>query len=152
MSSVPKKKIYAEKRIMAREAYLNGNRDIYSLAELVGCSPVTMKKWIEKYGWAEEEMELMGLEKTAELERRRAYVAALRSFAKDPTNYNLQSLVQLLKAEERRTAPSKDLNDHIVVFLDQTTDYMLENDLDMLLKEFKKIVMPLSEYLRKRNQ
>jgi hypothetical protein len=60
--------------------------------------------------------------------------------------------VQLLKAEERRTAPSKDLNDHIVVFLDQTTDYMLENDLDMLLKEFKKIVMPLSEYLRKRNQ
>ena len=137
---------------MAREAYLNGNRDIYSLGELVGCSHVTMKKWIEKYGWAEEEMELMGLEKTAELERRRAYVAALRSFTKDPTNYNLQSLVQLLKAEECRTAPSKDLNDHIVVFLDQTTDYMQENDLDMLLKEFKKIVMPLSEYLRKRNQ
>lgn len=137
---------------MAREAYLNGNRDIYSLAELVGCSPVTMKKWIEKYGWAEEEMKARGLEKTVEIARREAYLTALQAFAKDPLNYNLQDVVKLLKAEERRTAPSKDLNDHIVVFLDQTTDYMQENDLDMLLKEFKKIVMPLSEYLRKRNQ
>ncbi len=137
---------------MAREAYLSGNRDIHALAELVGCSPVTMKKWIEKYGWAEEEMELMGLERSAELARRRAYVAALESFEKDPMNYNLQSLVSLLKAEERRTAPSKELNDHIVVFLDQTTDYLLENDLDALHNEFKKHVLPLAEYLRKRNQ
>lgn len=137
---------------MAREAYLNGNRDIYSLAELVGCSPVTMKKWIEKYGWAEEEMKARGLERTVEIARREAYLTALQAFAKDPLNYNLQDVVKLLKAEERRTAPSKELNDYIVVFLDQTTDYMQENDLDMLLKEFKKIVMPLSEYLRKRNQ
>lgn len=149
---VPKKKIYSEKRIMARELYLQGERDIHILAEKVGCAPVTMKKWIEKYGWADDEMKARGLERTVEIARREAYLTALQAFAKDPLNYKLQDVVKLLKAENDRTMPSKELNDYIVIFIDQTTDYLLENDEIKLLEEFKKHVFPLADYLKKRNQ
>ncbi len=148
----PKKKIYAEKRKLAYELYLNGDRDHYSLAEKVGCAPVTIKKWIEKYNWAADDLEYAGFKVQAELARQRAYITALQTFADDPLNFKLQDLVKLLEAEKKRTMPSKELNDYIVVFLDQVTDYLLENDMLTMLKEFQKIIHELSEYLRKRNQ
>jgi hypothetical protein len=43
------------------------------------------------------------------------------------------------------------LNDYIIRFLDQTTDYMVEKGHETLLKSFQEILLDLAEYLRLKN-
>jgi len=43
------------------------------------------------------------------------------------------------------------LNDYIVRFLDQVTDFMIEKGYETMLKQFQSIVLDLAEYLRVRN-
>ena len=57
----------------------------------------------------------------------------------------------MMKQDQKDREPSKELNDYIVRFLDQATDFMIEKGYETLLKQFQGIVMDLAEYLRTRN-
>jgi len=137
---------------MAFEAYLSGKTDARELAALVDCSPITVGKWIKAGGWDKIEGEERRLTRDISVARKKALIVALREYAKDPKNTALQSLVSIIKQEQKREAPGKDLNEYIVKFLDQTTDFMIERELTALLKQFQANLMDLAEYLRQRNQ
>lgn len=145
------RKAFKLKKEMAFEAYLLGKTDPRELAELVGASPVTVRKWIRAGAWDQMESELRKLNQQIFVWRKQALLTALRNYANDPKNTALQSLVSILKEEARRDEPARELCDYIVKFLDQVTDFMLERGLDGLLKQYQPHVMDLAEYLRKRN-
>jgi uncharacterized protein YjcR len=145
-------KAFREKKDMAFEAYIGGKRDPRELAELVSCSPVTVGKWIKVGKWDKIEGEERRLTREISVARKKALIVALKEYAKDPKNTALQSLVSIIKQEQKREAPGKELNEYIVTFLDQVTDFMLERDLLGLLKQFQANLMDLAEYLRTRNQ
>ena len=85
------------------------------------------------------------------LKELKALIQALREYAKNPADTALQSLVSLIKQNQKDSEPSKELNDYIVRFLDQVTDFMIEKGHETLLKQFNGIVIDLAEYLRVRN-
>jgi len=145
-------KAFREKKNLAFEAYLGGKTNPQDLADLVGCSPVTVGKWIKAGKWDKLEGEERRLTREISIARKKALITALREYAKDPKNTALQSLVSIIKQEQKKEAPGRELNEYIVSFLDQTTDFMIERGLSSLLKSFQANVMDLAEYLRQRNQ
>jgi len=137
---------------MAFEAYIGGKTDPRELAEMVGCSPITVGKWIKAGKWDKIEGEQRRLTREISVARQKVLLVALKEYAKDPKNTALQSLVSIIKQEQKREAPGKELNEYIVTFLDQVTDFMIERELTALLKQFQANLMDLAEYLRTRNQ
>jgi hypothetical protein len=144
-------KAFREKKEMAFEAFISGKTSPKELAELVGCSPVTVSKWIANGKWDKIEGEERRLNRKITVARRKALLTALEEYSKDPKNTALQSLVGILRQEMKREEPAKELCNYIVKFLDQVTDFMIEKGYDGLLKQFQSIVMELAEYLRMRN-
>ena len=144
-------KAFKIKKEMAFEAYLLGKTDPRELADMVGASQVTVRKWIRAGAWDQMGGELRKLNQQIFVWRKQALLTALRNYANDPKNTALQSLVSILKEEARREEPARELCDYIVKFLDQVTDFMLERGLDGLLKQYQPHVMDLAEYLRQRN-
>lgn len=144
-------KAFREKKEMAFEAFIGGKTSPKELAELVGCSPVTIGKWIAAGKWDKIEGEERKLNRKITVARRKALLTALEEYAKDPKNTALQSLVSILRQEMKREEPAKELCDYIVKFLDQVTDFMIEKGYEGMLKQFQAIVMDLAEYLRVRN-
>lgn len=144
-------KAFREKKEMAFEAFIGGKTSPRKLADLVGCSPVTVSKWIAAGKWDQIEGEERKLNRKITVARRKALLTALEAYAKDPKNTALQSLVSILRQEMKRVEPAKELCDYIVKFLDQVTDYMIEKGSDGLRKQFQMHVMDLAEYLRVRN-
>lgn len=141
-------KIFREKKELAFEAYLGGRTNPRELAELVGCSPVTVRKWIAKGRWDKLESEERKLMRDISIQQKKAYLVALKEYAKDPKNTALQSLVSFIKQQQNKEVPSRELNDYIVKFLDQVVDYMTNNNLTTLLKLFQANLMDIAEYLR----
>jgi predicted DNA-binding protein YlxM (UPF0122 family) len=144
-------KIFRQRRAAAMDAYLAGDTDTAALAERFSVSRTTIQKWQKVDRWKEVLREQGALERQADVARQRAIVTALTEFAADPKNVALQSLVSLLRNEQRRREPARELNDYIVKFLDQVTDFFLEKGYEGLLKEFQSAVHSLAEYLRVRN-
>lgn len=144
-------KEFRNKKDQAFEAYLSGITDAKDLAKLVGASPVTVSKWIKAGKWQTLQKEESSLNRKLEVARKRCLLAALEEYAKKPADTSLQSLVGLLKSEQKRTAPSKELNDYIVKFMDQQTDFLVEKGYEALLQSFRPIILELAEYLRGRN-
>ncbi len=151
LGAMSNSKAFREKKEMAFEAFIGGKTSPKDLAELVGCSPVTIGKWIAAGKWDKIEGEERKLDRKITVARRKALLTALEEYAKDPKNTALQSLVSILRQEMKREEPSKELCDYIVKFLDQVTDFMIEKGYEGQLKQFQTIVMELAEYLRMRN-
>ena len=151
MTRMSNSKAFREKKEMAFEAFISGKTSPKELAELVGCSPVTIGKWIAAGKWDKIEGEERKLNRKITVARRKALLTALEEYAKDPKNTALQSLVSILRQEMKRDEPAKELCDYIVKFLDQVTDFMIEKGYEGMLKQFQAIVMDLAEYLRVRN-
>lgn len=137
---------------MAFEAYIGGKTDPRELAEMVGCSPITVGKWIRSGKWDKIEGEQRRLTREISVARQKVLLVALKEYAKDPKNTALQSLVSIIKQEQKRESPGRELNEYIVTFLDQVTDFMIERQQSGLLKQFQANLMDLAEYLRTRNQ
>lgn len=136
---------------MAFEAFIGGKTSPKELAALVGCSPVTVGKWIAAGKWDKIEGEERKLRREISVNQKKALIVALREYAKDPKNTALQSLVGIIKQQQIKDTPSRELNDYIVKFMDQVTDFMIEKGYEGLLKQYQAIVMDLAEYLRVRN-
>jgi len=139
------------KRDNCKEAYLNGKTEPTELAVIFGVSDITVRKWIRNGKWDELFKEERKLDHEINLARKKALIQALREYAKNPADTALQSLVSLIKQNQKDAEPSKELNDYIVRFLDQVTDFMIEKGHETLLKQFQCIVIDLADYLRTRN-
>ena len=139
------------KRDNCREAYLNGKTDPLELALIFGVSGITVRKWIKSGKWDELFKEENQLDHEIAIARKKALIQALREYAKNPADTAIQSLVSMMKQDQKDRQPSKELNDYIVRFLDQVTDFMIEKGHETLLKQFQSILHDLAEYLRVRN-
>ena len=139
------------KRDNCKEAYLNGKTEPTELAVIFGVSDITVRKWIKSGKWDELFKEENQLDHEIAIARKKALIQALREYAKNPADTAIQSLVSMMKQDQKDRQPSKELNDYIVKFLDQVTDYMIEKGHETLLKQFQSIVIDLAEYLRTRN-
>ena len=139
------------KRDNCKEAYLNGKTEPTELAVIFGVSDITVRKWIKSGKWDEMFKEERKLDHEISIARKKALIQALREYAKNPADTALQSLVSLIKQNQKDAEPSKELNDYIVRFLDQVTDFMIEKGHATLLKQFQGVVLDLAEYLRVRN-
>ena len=139
------------KRDNCKEAYLNGKTDPTELAVIFGVSDITVRKWVKSGKWDELFKEENQLDHEITIARKKALIQALREYAKNPADTALQSLVSLMKQDQKDRQPSKELNDYIVRFLDQVTDFMIEKGHETLLKQFQSILHDLADYLRVRN-
>ena len=139
------------KRDNCKEAYLNGKTDPLELAVIFGVSDITVRKWIKSGKWDELFKEENQLDHEIAIARKKALIQALREYAKNPADTAIQSLVSMMKQDQKDRQPSKELNDYIVRFLDQVTDFMIEKGHETLLKQFQSILHDLAEYLRVRN-
>ena len=139
------------KRDNCKEAYLNGKTDPYELAMIFGVSDITVRKWIKSGKWDELFKEENQLDHEIAIARKKALIQALREYAKNPADTAIQSLVSMMKQDQKDRQPSKELNDYIVKFLDQVTDFMIEKGHETLLKQFQSILHDLADYLRVRN-
>ena len=139
------------KRDNCKEAYLNGKTDPTELAVIFGVSDITVRKWVKSGKWDELFKEENQLDHEIAIARKKALIQALREYAKNPADTAIQSLVSMMKQDQKDRQPSKELNDYIVKFLDQVTDFMIEKGHETLLKQFQSILHDLAEYLRVRN-
>ncbi len=139
------------KRDNCKEAYLNGKTEPTELAVIFGVSDITVRKWIKGGKWDELFKEENQLDHEIAIARKKALIQALREYAKNPADTAIQSLVSMMKQDQKDRQPSKELNDYIVKFLDQVTDFMIEKGHETLLKQFQSILHDLAEYLRVRN-
>jgi len=118
---------------------------------IFGVSDITVRKWIKGGKWDELFKEENQLDHEIAIARKKALIQALREYAKNPADTAIQSLVSMMKQDQKDRQPSKELNDYIVKFLDQVTDFMIEKGHETLLKQFQSILHDLAEYLRVRN-
>ena len=139
------------KRDNCKEAYLNGKTDPTELAMIFGVSDITVRKWIKGGKWDELFKEENQLDHEIAIARKKALIQALREYAKNPADTAIQSLVSMMKQDQKDRQPSKELNDYFVKFLDQVTDFLIEKGHDTLLMQFQSIMHDLAEYLRVRN-
>ena len=139
------------KRDNCKEAYLNGKTDPTELAVIFGVSDITVRKWVKSGKWDELFKEENQLDHEIAIARKKALIQALREYAKNPADTAIQSLVSMMKQDQKDRQPAKELNDYIVKFLDQVTDFMIEKGHETLLKQFQSILHDLAEYLRVRN-
>jgi uncharacterized protein YeeX (DUF496 family) len=139
------------KRDNCKEAYLNGKTDPTELAVIFGVSDITVRKWVKSGKWDELFKEENQLDHEIAIARKKALIQALREYAKNPADTAIQSLVSMMKQDQKDRQPSKELNDYIVKFLDQVTDFMIEKGYETLLKQFQSILHDLADYLRVRN-
>jgi len=139
------------KRDNCKEAYLNGKTDPLELAVIFGVSDITVRKWVKNGKWDELFKEENQLDHEIAIARKKALIQALREYAKNPADTAIQSLVSMMKQDQKDRQPSKELNDYIVKFLDQVTDFMIEKGHETLLKQFQSILHDLADYLRVRN-
>lgn len=144
-------KAFRAKKEACFEAYLGGKTDPGELAELVSCAPKTVTNWIKAGKWDKLQDEERHLNRKIEVSRKRALITALEMYAKKPQDTALQSLVSLIRQQQKKDEPGKELNEYIIKFLDQSTDFMIEREHGVLLKLFQGILMDLAEYLRGRN-
>jgi hypothetical protein len=142
---------YRIKRENCKESYLNGKTDPNELGIIFGVSDITVRKWIKSGNWDSLFKEERKLDHEIKVARKRALIQALREYAKNPADTALQSLVSLIKQNQKDDEPARELNDYIVKFMDQTTDFMVEKGYETLLKQFQGIVLDLADYLRIRN-
>ena len=139
------------KRDNCKEAYLNGKTDPTELAVIFGVSDIAVRKWVKNGKWDELFKEENQLDHEIAIARKKALIQALREYAKNPADTAIQSLVSMMKQDQKDRQPSKELNDYIVKFLDQVTDFMIEKGHETLLKQFQSILHDLADYLRVRN-
>jgi predicted DNA-binding protein YlxM (UPF0122 family) len=127
--------------------YVELDISIEECAKAVGVCDKTVYRWIKAGGWNEKKAETQNLEKLIQVNLKRALYQGLKSFATDPTNKDLQSLVSLLKQFKEQNKPTLAYKDNVLNFIDRTTDFFLEKNMGEIANVFKGFVVELAEYL-----
>jgi transposase-like protein len=137
----------ALKKLACEQMYVEMDINIQECAKVIGVCDKTIYRWIKKGKWNEKKTETQNLERQIYINFRRALNQGLKSFASDPTNKDLQSLVSLLKQFKEQNKPTMAYKDNIIKFIDRTTDFFLERNMEEFAGVFKGYVVELAEYL-----
>ena len=141
-------KEYREKRIACKEQYELGNTDVERLSALFSVAEKNVKKWIKEGGWETDAEKTVNMEKKINENIQKALNVGLEQYINDPANTSLQSLVAILKDYQKKTKPSKELNEYIVRFQELVVDFCLTKGYGDLLQIYQEYLLELSEYMR----
>ena len=144
MSDLNDKKL---RKLTCEQMYVELDIGVTECAKAIGVCDQTIYKWIKKGNWNEKKLETYNLEKLININLKRALNQGLKNFAIDPANKDLQSLVSLLKQFKEQNKPTHAYKDNILNFLDKTTDFFLEKNMEEIANVFKGYVVELAEYL-----
>jgi predicted DNA-binding protein YlxM (UPF0122 family) len=144
MSDIQDKKLM---KLTAEQMYVDLEVSVEECAKAIGVSKKTIYSWIKAGNWNEKKNETVSLEKQINVNLKRALNRGLKSFATDPTNKDLQSLVSLLKQFKENNKITRAYKDNILNFIDMTTDFFLEKNMNEIANVFKGYVVELAEYL-----
>jgi predicted DNA-binding protein YlxM (UPF0122 family) len=135
------------RKLTCEQMYVDLDISIDECARAVGVCEQTVYKWIKSGNWNAKRLETQTLEKQIHVNLRKALNQGLKAFANDPTNKDLQSLVSLLKQFKEQNKPTMAYKDHVINFIDRTTDFFLEKNMQEIANVFKGFVVELAEYL-----
>ena len=135
------------RKLLCEQMYVELDIGIDECATLTGASKKSVYRWIREGRWNEKKVETFNLEKLININLKRALNQGLKNFAIDPANKDLQSLVSLLKQFKEQNKPTHAYKDNILNFLDKTTDFFLEKNMEEIANVFKGYVVELAEYL-----
>lgn len=138
------------KKQNCEQLYVEMDKSVDELVAITGMSDKTIYRWIKQGKWDEKKNETQTIEKQIDINMRKALNHGLKSFAENPGDKDLQSLVGLLKQFKEKNKPSQAYKDNIIRFIDRTTDYFLEKDMPETADIFKSSIMELAEYLLSR--
>ncbi len=138
------------KKQNCEQLYVEMDKSVDELVAITGMSDKTIYRWIKQGKWDEKKNETQTIEKQIDINMRKALNHGLKSFAENPGDKDLQSLVGLLKQFKEKNKPSQAYKDNIIRFIDRTTDYFLEKDMPETADIFKSSIMDLAEYLLSR--
>ena len=144
MSEIQDKMI---RKVTCEQMYVELDLSIEECAKVCGVSIKTIYRWIADGKWNEKKLESHTMEKHIHLNLKKALNQGLKSFANDPANRDLQSLVSLLKQFKEQNKPSANHKDNLLNFIDRTTDFFLEKNMEEIATVFKTYVVELAEYL-----
>ena len=137
----------ALKKLTCEQMYVEMDIHVHEIARAIGVCEQTIYRWIKKGKWQEKKTEAQVLEKQITIYLKRALVQGLKSFANDPSNKDLQSLVSLLKQYKEQNKPTMAFKDNILKVLDRSTDYFLEKNMEEFANTYKAHVVGLAEYI-----
>ena len=137
----------ALKKLTCEQMYVEMDINVHDISMAIGVCEQTIYRWIKKGNWNEKKHEAQVLEKQITIYLKKALIQGLKSFANDPNNKDLQSLVSLLKQYKEQNKPTMALKDNLIKFIDGTTDFFLEKNLEEFANTFKGYVVELAEYL-----
>jgi len=133
-----------------RNLWLGGETNPEVLAAKAGRALGTVYRWITE--WKKKYPDEIKLEEKIKGNVAKALNVALEEFIKKPTEgLALQSLASLLKQYMQRYEPSKELNNHIIIFLDQLISYCIDTNNEELRTLLQPEIEDMAEYLRRKN-
>jgi hypothetical protein len=135
------------RKLTCEQLYIEMDKSIEELSVVLDISVKTIYRWAQVGNWIEKKKEIQSLEKQININMRRALNQGLKSFASDPSDKDLQSLVSLLKQFQEQNKPTLSYKDNIIKFLDKTTDFLLEKNMNETADVFKSVLNDLAEFL-----
>jgi len=135
------------RKIACEQMYVELDLSVDECAKSAQVDPKTIYRWIKEGNWNEKRKETLSLEQQITINLKKALNQGLKSFANDPTNRDLQSLVSLLKQFKEQTKPSVAYKDNVIKFLDHATDYFLSKGFEEFTRYFQANIHELAEYL-----
>ena len=138
------------KKSTCEQMYVELEMSMDDISVAMGVNNKTLYKWKLAGGWDDKRGELQAIERAIEKNLRNALNKGLKAYAEKPEDKDLQSLVSLLKQFKEKNKPSQAYKDHILRFLDKTTDFLLERNMSETANVFKGCVVDLAEYLLNR--
>jgi uncharacterized protein (DUF2164 family) len=145
------KRDYKLIREQAKNAWLNGEKNLENLAKLYHVGLRTLEKYKREDKWADLELSDVHLDQKLERVMKEASIKAFEDYITNPADKEKQSLTNLIKHLEKKLNPTKELNDYILKFLDQLIDYLYEQGMDDVAQAVQANIHDIAEHLRVKN-
>ncbi|MCB5263001.1 MAG: hypothetical protein M0Q16_07940 [Candidatus Cloacimonetes bacterium] len=138
-------------RALAYKAWREGEHDLEKLANSFHLGVRTLEKWRREDDWQGAEVTIVELQAKAERLILEAECVALEDYINDPENKEKQSLINLIKHHKEQFAPSKELNQYVIKFMQGVVDFAIENGLEVLREQFQEHGREIADHLRVSN-
>ncbi len=145
------KRNYRVIRALAHKAWREGEHDLEKLADSFNLGVRTIEKWKREDDWQSTEVSIVELHARVERLILEAECVALEDYIKDPENKEKQSLVNMIKHHKEQFAPSKELNQYVIKFMQGVVDFAIENGLEGLREQFQEHGREIADFLRVSN-
>jgi len=134
------------KRVAGEMMFVELGKSIEEISEITGASTDSLYYWHKRDGWADKRNESHIIERSIDLNTKKALNTALKAYVENPENKDLQSLVSLLR-QHKDKKPNAQYKEHVLRYIDKTVDYFLQKGMSETADVFKASAVDLAEYL-----